>query len=130
MSTLTGTHKDFDTAVIFGLPYRDKAWSANTFMALRGLQNDSWLNADGDRPFGKYQDIRQALEIGRKVVEVVQAINRVRSRKVVDAAGNCSPVDAFMLLGRTTRPATASWRASRPRCPASTSRPGTTPGSR
>lgn len=92
------TWQDFDAAVIFGLPFRDKAWSANTFMALRGLQDTEWLNADGARPFGKYLDVRKALELGQLVVNVVQAINRVRCRKVIDAQGNCAPVDVFLLL--------------------------------
>jgi hypothetical protein len=90
--------QDFDTAVIFGLPYRDKIWSANTFMALRGLQTNDWLNNEGDRPFKQYRDVRKALEIGRLTVEIVQAVNRVRSRRVIDAEGNCSPVDVFIML--------------------------------
>jgi hypothetical protein len=90
--------RDFDTAVIFGLPYRDKIWSANTFMALKGLQNNAWLNNEGDRPFKHYRDIRKSLEIGRLIVEIVQAINRVRSRRVVDHLGNCDPVDVFLML--------------------------------
>lgn len=31
---------DCDTAVIFGLPYRDRVWSTNLFFALRGHQDD------------------------------------------------------------------------------------------
>jgi hypothetical protein len=87
-----------DAVVIFGLPYRDKVWSANTFMALRGLQDTEWLNSDGDRPFENYRDVRQALEVGHIVVSVVQAINRVRCRRVVDQHGNCEPTDVFLLL--------------------------------
>ena len=90
--------RDFDTAVIFGLPYRDKIWSANTFMAFQGLQNTAWLNSEGDRPFKTYRDIRKSPEVGRPIVEIVRAINRVRSRKVVDGAGNYSPVDVFIML--------------------------------
>ena len=89
---------EFDTAVIFGLPYRDKVWSANTFMAVRGLQDDNWLNADGQRPFKDYPDVRHALEVGQLVVSIVQAINRVRCRRVIDSAGNCPPTDVFILL--------------------------------
>jgi hypothetical protein len=88
----------FDTAVIFGLPFRDKAWSANTFMALRGLQTTAWLNADGDRPFQAYKDIRAALDDSKLIVAVVQAINRIRCRRVVSADGDCPPVDVFLLL--------------------------------
>src|SRR5262249_27105716 len=73
-------------------------WSANVFMAIQGLQTNAWLNNEGDRPFKNYRDIRKALEIGRLVVEIVQAINRIRSRKVVDGDGNCDPVDVFIML--------------------------------
>jgi hypothetical protein len=92
--------QDFDTVVIYGLPYRDKTWSANTFMALRGLQDTTWLNAEGNRPFRSYRDIRKSLEQGQLVVSVVQAINRVRCRRVIDDHGNCAPVDVFLLLPR------------------------------
>jgi hypothetical protein len=90
--------QDFDTAVIFGLPYRDRAWSANTFMALCGPQTTDWLNSEGDRPFQSYQDIRHSLEVGQLVVSIVQAMNRTRNRKVIDEHGNCHPVDVFILL--------------------------------
>lgn len=89
---------EFDTAVIFGLPYRDNVWTANTFMAVRGLQDDNWLNADGQRPFKDYPDVRHALMVGQLVVSIVQAINRVRCRRVIDSAGNCPPTDVFILL--------------------------------
>jgi hypothetical protein len=88
----------YDTAVIFGLPYRDRVWSANTFMALCGPQSTEWLNSDGDRPFQQYRDIRHSLEVGQLVVSVVQAMNRTRNRKVIDEQGNCLPTDIFLLL--------------------------------
>jgi hypothetical protein len=90
--------RECDTAVIFGLPYRDKTWSANTFMALRGLQDTEWLNSEGNRPLKDYKDIRHSLDVGRLVVDVVQAINRTQSRCVIDEQGNCSPTDIFLLL--------------------------------
>ena len=67
-------------------------------MALRGLQTTEWLRADGDRPFKRYRDIRAALNTGQLVVSVVQAINRIRCRRVVDADGNCNPADVYLLL--------------------------------
>lgn len=90
--------QDRDAVVIFGLPYRDKTWSANTFMAFQGVQPTEWLNAEGNRPFRNYADIRQALEIGQLVVSVVQAINRVRCRRVIDENGNCAPTDVYIAL--------------------------------
>jgi hypothetical protein len=89
--------QDFDAAVIFGLPYRDQTWSANVFMALRGLQSTEWLQSE-ERPFRQYKDVRHALEVGQMVVQIVQAINRVHCRRVVDEQGNCPPTDVFILL--------------------------------
>ena len=94
--------RDCDTVVIFGLLYRDKVWSANTFMALQGLQDNDWLNSEGDRPFQGYRDVRHSLEVGHLVVSVVQAINRVRCRKVTDEQGNCDTTDVFLLLPNDT----------------------------
>lgn len=35
-------YKDFDTAVIFGLPFRDRIWGTGVFFALQGVQSDEW----------------------------------------------------------------------------------------
>ena len=32
-------------------------WSANTFMALQGVQTTDWLRAEGNRPFKNLKDI-------------------------------------------------------------------------
>jgi hypothetical protein len=95
--------RDFDTVVLFGLPFRDRPWSANTYMALRGLQTTEWLNADGNRPFQTYEDVRRALEVGKLVVAVVQAVNRIRCRRVINAQGDCPDADVFLLLPPLTR---------------------------
>lgn len=90
--------KDCDTCVVFGLPFRPDWWTANVFMAYQGPQETEWLRSEGNRPFGLKQDIRQALKLGQIVTEVVQAINRVQCRKVIDAEGNCPPTDVYLLL--------------------------------
>jgi hypothetical protein len=90
--------KDCDTCVVFGLPYLPDTWTANTFMAYQGPQGTEWLRAEGAIPFKGHQDIRQALKLGKMVTDVVQAVNRVRSRKVVDERGNCPPTDVYVML--------------------------------
>ncbi len=90
--------RDCDTAVVFGLPYLPDTWTANVFMALQGPQGTEWLRSDGDRPFGDHQDIRKALKWGQLSTSIIQAINRVRCRKVVDEQGNCPKTDIYMLL--------------------------------
>lgn len=89
---------DYDTVVVFGLPYRESTWAVNTFMAYQGLQSTDWLRGDASRTFANYRDIRHALNIGQMVVSVVQGINRVRCRRVIDAEGRCLPTDVFVLL--------------------------------
>jgi hypothetical protein len=88
---------DHDTVVIFGLSYRDQIWSTNTFFALQGLQDNRWL----EQPeWGRYADVRQEMQRRQLTVSVIQAINRVRCRRVIDSDGNCPPTDVFIVLPR------------------------------
>lgn len=98
-NAITGSNlwRDCSVAVVIGLPYRPDTWSANTFMALQGVQTTDWLRA-GLRPFGDHKDIRAALRRGQVVTDVVQAVNRIRCRKVIDGEGNCPEADVFLLL--------------------------------
>jgi hypothetical protein len=86
-----------DVAVVIGLPYRPDTWSANTFMALQGVQTTEWLRAN-ERPFGSHKDVRSALKLGQVMTDVVQAVNRIRCRRVIDSEGNCPTADVFLLL--------------------------------
>jgi len=90
--------KDCDTAVIFGLPYRDSIWAVNTYMAVQGPQSTEWIASKGKRPFGRYTDILRELETGVISTQVIQAINRVRCRRVIDEYGNCPTTDIYILL--------------------------------
>ena len=89
--------QDCDTAVIFGLPYTPDTWAANAYFALQGVQDTAWLQSK-NRPYGKHQDVREALKTGHIVSSVVQAINRIRCRKVIDAKGNCPKADVYLML--------------------------------
>lgn len=90
--------QDDDTVVIFGLPYRDNIWAANTYMAIQGPQSTEWLSSNGKRSFGRYTDILSELETGAISTQVIQAINRVRCRRVIDQYGNCPTTDIYILL--------------------------------
>lgn len=90
--------QDFDTVVVFGLPYLPSAWSANSYMAIQGPQQDDWFHASSNRKFGDYSDIRQELKHGAMSTSVVQAINRVRCRRVIDGSGNCARTDVYLML--------------------------------
>ncbi|BBZ94527.1 hypothetical protein ACMA5K_27155 [Bradyrhizobium diazoefficiens] len=87
--------KDYDTAVLFGLPYRDLIWPTNVFFALQGVQDDVWLKT----PTWKgYTNVRRLMQQRQMSVEIIQAINRIRCRKVVDEDGGCDPADVFIVL--------------------------------
>lgn len=86
---------DYDTVVIFGLSYRDQVWSTNTFFALQGLQDNRWLEQPS---WGRYADVRQEMQRRQLTVSVIQAVNRVRCRRVIDRDGNCPPTDVFIVL--------------------------------
>ncbi len=85
----------YDVAVIFGLPYRDHIWATNTFYALQGEQDDAWLRSPGWKQYG---DVRRVMQQRQLSVSIIQAINRVRCRKVIDAEGRCEPTDIFIVL--------------------------------
>jgi hypothetical protein len=95
--------KDMDTVIVFGLPYRPDTWPVNAFMACQGPQNTEWMTANGNRPFGYHSDIKESIIIGQLVTDVVQGINRIRCRNVIDSQGNCAKTDVYMLLPNGTR---------------------------
>jgi hypothetical protein len=91
-------YRDCDTAVIFGLPYRPDTWTANVFMALQGPQENEWFQDSSSREYEGYEDIRKALKNGQITTSIIQAINRVGCRKVIDDLGNCPKTDVYILL--------------------------------
>ena len=88
-------YKDFDTAVIFGLPFRDRIWGTNVFFAFKGVQNDDWH----DNPSWKeHANVRELLQRRHLATSIIQAMGRVRLRKVIDQQGRCAPTDVFIVL--------------------------------
>lgn len=87
--------KDYDTAVLFGLPYRDLIWPTNVFFALQGVQDDAWLKSPA---WNGYTNVRRLMQQRQMSVEIIQAINRIRCRKVVDENGGCDPANVFIVL--------------------------------
>ncbi|WP_038965410.1 hypothetical protein [Bradyrhizobium diazoefficiens] len=87
--------KDYDTAVIIGLPFRDHVWGTNVFFAFQGVQGDDWH----DNPSWKgHVNVRELLQQRHLAASIVQAIGRVRLRKVIDVQGRCAPTDVFIVL--------------------------------
>lgn len=87
--------KDFDAVVIFGLPFRDHVWGTNVFFALQGVQCDDWH----DNPAWKqHANVRELLQRRHLAASIIQALGRVRLRKVTDEHGHCAPTDVFIVL--------------------------------
>jgi hypothetical protein len=88
-------YKDFDTAVIFGLPFRDHIWGTGVFFAFQGVQDDAWH----DNPsWKKHANVRELLQRRHLATSIIQAMGRVRLRKVIDEQGRCAPTDVFIVL--------------------------------
>jgi hypothetical protein len=84
-----------DTAVIFGLPYRDRVWSTSQFFALQGHQDDEWIKHP---VWNEHEDVRRVMEQRQLSVSTIQAINRVRCRRVIDAQGRSPSADIYVVL--------------------------------
>lgn len=87
--------KDYDVAVILGLPYRPQTWATNVFCALQGAQDDTWL---GSPEWRQYKNVRKEMERRQLSVSMIQAINRICLRRVIDSQGRCPPADVFIVL--------------------------------
>lgn len=86
--------KDCDTVIVLGLPYLPDIWAINTYMALQGPQDDAWLNDTSS----SFINAKEMLKQGMLSTSIIQGINRICTRKVIDVDGNCPPADGFILL--------------------------------
>lgn len=90
--------RDCTAAVIFGLPFRDPVDASLSFFALQGVQSDEWLRDETRRQFNEYQDIKQELWHGWTVTSLVQTVNRIATRRVINGHGDCPPCELFLML--------------------------------
>jgi hypothetical protein len=84
--------RDCNVVVIFGIQFMPTYWSANTYFSLK---EESPTKKSFNREFWF---IRRELENTKILTDVIQAINRIRSRKVIDQEGNCPQTDCYLLL--------------------------------
>lgn len=88
---LTGLNKwqDCDTCIVAGLNHKP------TFYA----QNRAIVSTDEETAFGKEQQhLHHSITITDLVAEIVQAINRIRVRKIVDVDGRCKSAKIYITL--------------------------------
>lgn len=92
---------DCDVAVIFGLPYMDHRRAIGSVLAVNGPQDNAWLQSPP--AYNQHANLPEMLAIRDVAASVVQAINRVRCRRMADASGRCEKTDVFIVLPKDWR---------------------------
>jgi hypothetical protein len=91
-NAITGlnTWDKFDTCIVAGLNHKPKFYAQNRTIIHIGNTSIS---------FGAKQNILNAsIEDSSILVEIIQAINRIRVRKVIDEKGNCDDANIYIIL--------------------------------
>ncbi|MCR9258703.1 MAG: hypothetical protein NXH95_03210 [Pseudomonadaceae bacterium] len=90
--------REYDSVVIYGLDYRHPTDPGVSFLALQGEHKLDPFGDAGERSFGGHEDIVKALERGWIVSSLIQAVNRINTRRVIDAEGNCPRSFVYLAL--------------------------------
>ena len=92
---------DCDVAVIFGLPYMDPRRAIGSVLAVNGPPDSAWLQSPP--AYNQHANLPEMLAIRDVAAFVVQAINRVRCRRMADASGRCEKTDVYIVLPKDWR---------------------------
>jgi hypothetical protein len=87
--------KDCDVAVIFGLYYMDQRRAINNLFATHGPQDTVWLRANTHKQQVNLVNVIMQRHLS---TSIVQAINRICCRRVIDEEGRCPVSDVYILL--------------------------------
>lgn len=87
--------QDYNAIVICGLSYRDDVWPISTFFATQGVKENGWLE---EPCWLSHENILKDVEQWQLSSSIIQAINRIRCRRVSDNKGNCLPTDVYIML--------------------------------
>jgi SpoU rRNA methylase family enzyme len=98
---LTGKNEwqEYDTVVIYGIMYKPETFSINRqavatkyeFLDDKTGKITTYIDIDDKK-------VRKLIANTDLASEVIQAINRVRCRKVIDNEGNCEPTNIYLAL--------------------------------
>uniref|UniRef100_UPI00259528B0 hypothetical protein n=1 Tax=uncultured Roseibium sp. TaxID=1936171 RepID=UPI00259528B0 len=88
--------QEFDAAILFGLPYRPDTWAIDMMQAVRQVATAGEILSIGARK--KRREIKQTLQNRQIAASLIQAINRIRCRRVVDGDGTCAEADVYIVL--------------------------------
>jgi hypothetical protein len=78
-----------------GLDYRDRTWVNGLFAALEDHKGNSPQIGEAIQ---QTDDTYREMDRRQLTVSIIQALNRVRCRHVVDVEGNCEPCEGFLFL--------------------------------
>ena len=92
---------DCDVAVIFGLPYMDPRRAINNVFAVAGPKDNTWLQSPP--VYDRNANILDVMMQRDVSASVVQAINRIRCRRVIDTEGRCAKSDVYIVLPKDWR---------------------------
>jgi hypothetical protein len=92
---------DCDVAVIFGLPYMDPRRAINNVFALAGPQDNTWLQSPP--VYERNANILDVMMQRDVSASVVQAINRIHCRRIIDTEGRCEKSDVYIVLPKDWR---------------------------
>jgi hypothetical protein len=90
-NALTGLNKwqDFDTCVVIGLNNKPVSY----------YQNRLLINSNESIAFGATQNsLYNDIKVTNLVAEIIQAINRIRIRKVITTTGGCDSANIYLTL--------------------------------
>lgn len=91
---------DCDVAVIFGLFWQDPTRPINNVFAIDGPKDASWLKAPRH---GSHEDILSVISQKDVAASVIQAVNRICIRRVIDQQGRCAKGDIYIVLPKDWR---------------------------
>lgn len=89
-----------DTVVIFGLPYRPPTMNENLIRALKGSEYLKEIKNSRQGGSGEKVDWNAKLTAGMMANDIIQAMNRIQCRKMIDSEGNCDQTDVYLYLPR------------------------------
>jgi len=87
--------QDFDSVVLVGLSYPHEVWASNLVFAVLGKPDKTLLKED---VLDGIRNVQRDMTRRHLAASVLQAINRVRCRRVIDECGRCPPTSVFLAL--------------------------------
>ena len=91
---------DCDVAVIYGLFWQDPTRPINNVFAIDGPKDASWLKSP---QHGPHENILAVISQKYVSASVIQAINRICIRRVIDEQGRCAKADVYIVLPKDWR---------------------------